>query len=59
MKRLEYSGTKLSSIATDITGVHGGAMLRALIDGQNDPAVPVDLAKKGMRRKIRAPREDR
>lgn len=34
-------------------------MLRALIDGQNDPAVPVDLAKKGMRRKIRAPREDR
>lgn len=51
---LEDSGIKLSSIATDITGVSGRAMLQALIEGQNDPAVLADLAKKAMRRKIPA-----
>jgi transposase len=53
-KMLEDSGIKLSSIATDITGVSGRAMLQSLIDGQHDPAVLADLAKKGMRRKIPA-----
>jgi transposase len=53
-KMLEDSGIKLSSIATDITGVSGRAMLQALIEGQNNPAVLADLARKGMRRKIPA-----
>lgn len=44
-KMLEDSGIKLSSIATDITGVSGRAMLQALIEGQHDPAVLADLAK--------------
>ena len=36
---LEDAGIKLSSVATDITGVSGRAMLEALIAGQRDPAV--------------------
>lgn len=51
---LEDSGIKLSSIPTDITGGSGRAMLQALIEGEQDPAVLADLAKKGMRRKIPA-----
>lgn len=53
-KMLEDSGIKLSSVATDIIGVSGRAMLQALIEGQNDPAVLADLAKTRMRRKIPA-----
>lgn len=53
-KMLEGSGIKLSSIATDITGVSGRAMLQALIEGKNDPALLANLAKKAMRRKIPA-----
>ena len=37
-KLLEDAGIKLSSVATDITGVSGRLMLQALIDGQRDPA---------------------
>jgi transposase len=51
-KLLEDAGIKLSSVATDITGVSGRAMLEALIAGQNDPAVIADLAKRTLRRKI-------
>ena len=36
-KLLEDAGIKLSSVATDITGVSGRAMLEALIAGQRDP----------------------
>ena len=51
-KLLEDAGIKLSSVATDITGVSGRAMLEALIAGQTDPTVIADLAKRTLRRKI-------
>lgn len=53
-KLLEDAGIKLSSVASDITGVSGRAMLEALIGGQRDPAVIADLAKRSMRSKIGA-----
>ena len=53
-KLLESAGIKLSSVATDITGVSGRLMLQALIDsdGAADPAAMADLAKRRMRSKI-------
>ncbi|MDQ6739872.1 MAG: IS110 family transposase [Actinomycetota bacterium] len=51
-KFLESSGIKLSSVATDIVGVSGRAMLEALIRGEEDPAALADLAKASMRSKI-------
>src|SRR5665811_1212277 len=51
---LEDSGIKLSSVASDITGASGRAMLEALIAGQRDPAVLADLAKRRLRQKIPA-----
>ena len=51
-KLLEDAGIKLSSVATDITGVSGRAMLEALIAGERDPAVLADLAKRRLRSKI-------
>jgi transposase len=49
---LEDAGIKLSSVASDILGVSGRAMLQALIAGQDDPAVLADLARRRMRSKI-------
>jgi len=49
-----YSQTaliKLSSVATDIMGVSGRAMLEALIAGQRDPKVLADLARRKMKTK--------
>lgn len=51
-KLLEDAGIKLSSVASDITGVSGRAMLAALIAGERDPARLADLAKRRMRSKI-------
>jgi len=51
---LEDAGIKLSSVASDITGVSGRAMLAALIAGQHDPAVLAVLAKRRLRSKIPA-----
>jgi transposase len=51
-KLLEDTGIKLSSVATDISGVSGRAMLEALIGGQRDPAVLAELAKRRLRSKI-------
>ena len=51
-KLLEDAGIKLSSVASDICGVSGRLMLEALINGQRDPAVLADLAKRAMRSKI-------
>ena len=51
-KLLEDAGIKLSSVASDITGVSGRAMLEALIAGQHDPVALADLAKRRMRTKI-------
>jgi transposase len=53
-KLLEDAGIKLSSVATDITGVSSRAMLEAMIAGQHDPATLADLAKRRMRSKIPA-----
>lgn len=36
-KILEYANVKLSSVVTDIMGVSGRRMLRALIEGESDP----------------------
>ena len=51
-KVLEDAGIKLSSVATDIMGVSGRAMLEALIAGQSGPAAMADLAQRRMRSKI-------
>ena len=51
-KLLEDAGIKLSSVASDICGVSGRAMLAALISGEHDPARLADLAKRRMRSKI-------
>lgn len=53
-KLLEDAGVKLSSVASDINGVSGRAMLEAMIAGQRDPAVLADLAKRRLRVKIPA-----
>ena len=49
---LEDTGIKLSSVASQITGVSGRAMLEALIAGQHDPAVLADMARGRMRSKV-------
>ena len=51
-KLLEDAGIKLSSVASDITGVSGRLMLQALIEGQRDPAMLAELAKRRLRVKI-------
>jgi len=53
-KVLEDAGIKLSSVATDIMGVSGRAMLAALIAGTATPAAIADLAQRRMRSKIPA-----
>ena len=51
-KLLEDAGLKLSSVATQITGVSGRAMLAALIAGERDSAALAELAKGRLRNKI-------
>lgn len=51
-KLLEDAGIKLSSVATDIVGVSGRAMIEALITGDRDAARMADLAQKRLRNKI-------
>lgn len=53
-KLLEDTGIKLSSVATDLTGVSSRAMLESLIQGERDPAVLADLAVYSLRAKIPA-----
>jgi len=53
-KLLEDAGIKLSSVASEITGVSGRAMLEALVAGDDDPAALADLAKRRLRSKIPA-----
>jgi transposase len=48
-KLLEDALIKLSTVATDIMGVSGRAMLEALIAGQRDPKVLAELARGRMR----------
>jgi transposase len=51
-KLLEDAGIKLSSVASEITGVSGRAMLEALVAGERDPEVLAELAKRRLRAKI-------
>lgn len=51
---LEDAGIKLSSVATDVMGASGRAMLEALLHGTTDPAVLADLAKGKLRSKLPA-----
>jgi len=51
-KALEDANIKLSSVATDLMGVSGREMLRAIIAGKEDPAALADLAKGRLRNKI-------
>ena len=48
-KLLEDALIKLSTVATDIFGVSGRAMIEALIAGQRDPRVLAEMAKGRMR----------
>ena len=54
---LEDAGIKLDSVASDVLGVSGRAMLAALIDGERNPVVLADLAKRKLRNKIPELRE--
>lgn len=56
-KILENAGVKLSSVATDVMGVSGRAMLEAIIGGKSDPQALADLAKGLLRKKLPALRE--
>ena len=50
-KVLEDANLKLASVATDIMGVSGRAILTQLIQGQTDPATLAELAKGRLREK--------
>lgn len=56
-KVLEDAGIKLATVATDILGVSGRAMLAALMEGTTDPAVLADLARGRLRAKLPALRQ--
>jgi len=51
-KVLEDAGIKLDSVASDVLGVSGRAMLRALIAGERDPDTLAELARGVLRKKI-------
>jgi transposase len=51
-KTLEDANIKLGSVATDVLGVSGRDMIRALIEGKSSPAAMAELARKRMRSKI-------
>src|SRR5450759_2728256 len=50
-KVLEDANIKLASVATDVMGVSGRAMLDQIVQGQADPAVLAELAKGRLRDK--------
>jgi transposase len=56
-KTLEDAGIKLDSVASDVLGVSGRAMLAALVAGERDPEVLAELAKGVLRKKIPQLRE--
>jgi transposase len=53
-KVLEDANIKLGSVATDVLGVSGRDMLRALIAGEDDPHKLAELARRKLRAKIPA-----
>jgi len=53
----EDAGIKLATVARDILGTSGRAMLEALVQGTRDPAVLAELARGRMRAKLPALRQ--
>ncbi len=51
-KTLEDASIRLGSVASDVLGVSGRAMLRALLAGERDPAVLAELARGRLRQKL-------
>ena len=51
-KVLEDANIKLSSVMSDVMGVSGRAMLRAMVRGESDPEALARLARKRLRGKI-------
>jgi transposase len=51
-KVLEDANIKLGSVASEVLGVSGRAMLEAMIAGEQDPVKLADLARKRLRAKI-------
>jgi len=51
-KLLETANIKLSSVASDVMGVSGRAMLEAMLCGNTDPQVLADLARGRLRKKL-------
>jgi transposase len=51
-KVLEDANIKLGSVASEVMGVSGRAMIQALLDGEKDPAQIADLARRSLRGKI-------
>jgi transposase len=51
-KVLEDAGLKLTTVVSDVMGVSGRAMLRALVAGTTDPTVLADLARGRLRQKL-------
>jgi transposase len=56
-KVLQDAGIKLSSVATEVLGRSGRAMLDALVSGTHDPEVLAELARGRLRAKLPALRE--
>jgi transposase len=56
-KLLEDAGIKLATVARDVLGTSGRAMLEALVEGTRDPAVLAELARGRMRAKLPALRQ--
>ena len=52
LRLLEGAGIKLASVMSDVFGVSGMLMLRALAEGGSAPAEMADLAKRRLRRKV-------
>jgi transposase len=52
LKLLETANIKLASVATEVFGVSGMAMLKALVENTTTPAEMADLAKGKLRRKL-------
>jgi transposase len=50
-KVLEQANIKLSSVASDVMGVSGRAMLRAMMEGESDPTTLAELARGRLRDK--------
>lgn len=53
-KVLEDAGVKLSTVASNVLGVSGRAMITALVEGRTDPDALADLARGKLRAKVPA-----